>query len=129
MHARYIEGGQRIVQRQRREARDQLELAAALPADSEPRTDLSVTLCRLAAQAITADIDSAVAFRCRSIQPLVYGRAVRVNPIVTIVALAGAALLGILDVLRAIPVATAVQTGCAIGRPAATTNLRIPRNP
>jgi predicted PurR-regulated permease PerM len=44
------------------------------------------------------------------IQPLVYGRALRVNPIVTIVAvLAGAALLGILGALLAIPTAAAIQ--------------------
>jgi predicted PurR-regulated permease PerM len=44
------------------------------------------------------------------IQPLVYGRALRVNPIVTIVAvLAGAALLGILGALLAIPSAAAIQ--------------------
>jgi predicted PurR-regulated permease PerM len=44
------------------------------------------------------------------IQPLVYGRALRVNPIVTIVSvLAGAALLGILGALLAIPVAAAIQ--------------------
>ncbi len=44
------------------------------------------------------------------IQPLVYGRTLRVNPIVTIVAvLAGAALLGILGALLAIPSAAAIQ--------------------
>ena len=44
------------------------------------------------------------------IQPLVYGRALRVNPIVTIVSvLAGAALLGILGALLAIPTAAAIQ--------------------
>jgi predicted PurR-regulated permease PerM len=44
------------------------------------------------------------------IQPLVYGRSLRVNPIVTIVSvLAGAALLGILGALLAIPIAAAVQ--------------------
>jgi predicted PurR-regulated permease PerM len=44
------------------------------------------------------------------IQPLVYGRALRVNPIVTIVSvLAGAALLGILGALLAIPSAAAIQ--------------------
>ena len=41
---------------------------------------------------------------------MVYGRSLRVNPIVTIVSvLAGAAPLGILGVLLAIPVAAAVQ--------------------
>jgi predicted PurR-regulated permease PerM len=44
------------------------------------------------------------------IQPLVYGRALHVNPIVTIVAvLAGASLLGILGALIAIPTAAAIQ--------------------
>jgi predicted PurR-regulated permease PerM len=44
------------------------------------------------------------------VQPLVYGRALHVNPIVTIVAvLAGAALLGILGALIAIPTAAAIQ--------------------
>ena len=44
------------------------------------------------------------------VQPLVYGRALRVNPIVTIVAvLAGASLLGILGALLAIPIAAAIQ--------------------
>ena len=44
------------------------------------------------------------------IQPLIYGRVLRVNPIVTIVAvLAGAALLGILGALIAIPTAAAIQ--------------------
>src|SRR4051794_12887362 len=44
------------------------------------------------------------------IQPLVYGRALKVNPIVTILAvLVGASLLGILGALLAIPVAAAVQ--------------------
>jgi predicted PurR-regulated permease PerM len=44
------------------------------------------------------------------VQPLVYGRAVHVNPIVTIVAvLAGAELLGILGALLAIPTAAAIQ--------------------
>jgi predicted PurR-regulated permease PerM len=44
------------------------------------------------------------------IQPLIYGKMLRVNPIVTIVAvLAGAALLGILGALIAIPTAAAIQ--------------------
>jgi predicted PurR-regulated permease PerM len=44
------------------------------------------------------------------IQPLVYGRTLRVNPIVTIVSvLAGASLLGILGALLAIPTAAAIQ--------------------
>jgi predicted PurR-regulated permease PerM len=44
------------------------------------------------------------------VQPLVYGRALHVNPLVTIVAvLAGAALLGILGALIAIPTAAAIQ--------------------
>jgi predicted PurR-regulated permease PerM len=44
------------------------------------------------------------------VQPVVYGRALHVNPIVTIVAvLAGAALLGILGALIAIPTAAAIQ--------------------
>jgi predicted PurR-regulated permease PerM len=44
------------------------------------------------------------------VQPLVYGRALRVNPIVTIVSvLAGASLLGILGALLAIPSAAAIQ--------------------
>lgn len=44
------------------------------------------------------------------IQPLIYGRVLRVNPIVTIMAvLAGAALLGILGALIAIPIAAAIQ--------------------
>ena len=44
------------------------------------------------------------------VQPLVYGKALRVNPIVTIVSvLAGAALLGILGALLAIPTAAAIQ--------------------
>jgi predicted PurR-regulated permease PerM len=44
------------------------------------------------------------------VQPLVYGRALRVNPIVTIVSvLAGAELLGILGALLAIPMAAAIQ--------------------
>jgi predicted PurR-regulated permease PerM len=44
------------------------------------------------------------------VQPLVYGRALQVNPIVTIVAvLAGASLLGILGALLAIPTAAAIQ--------------------
>jgi predicted PurR-regulated permease PerM len=44
------------------------------------------------------------------VQPLVYGRSLHVNPIVTIVSvLAGAALLGILGALLAIPIAAAIQ--------------------
>jgi len=44
------------------------------------------------------------------VQPLVYGKALRANPIVTIVSvLAGAALLGILGALLAIPIAAAIQ--------------------
>ena len=44
------------------------------------------------------------------VQPVVYGRALHVNPIVTIVAvLVGAALLGILGALIAIPTAAAIQ--------------------
>jgi predicted PurR-regulated permease PerM len=44
------------------------------------------------------------------VQPLVYGRALKVNPIVTIVSvLAGASLLGILGALLAIPIAAAIQ--------------------
>jgi len=44
------------------------------------------------------------------IQPMVYGKALRVNPIVTIVSvLAGASLLGILGALLAIPIAAAIQ--------------------
>ncbi len=44
------------------------------------------------------------------IQPLVYGRTLKVNPIVTIVSvLAGASLLGILGALLAIPTAAAIQ--------------------
>jgi predicted PurR-regulated permease PerM len=44
------------------------------------------------------------------VQPFVYGRSLKVNPIVTIVSvLAGAALLGILGALLAIPTAAAIQ--------------------
>jgi predicted PurR-regulated permease PerM len=44
------------------------------------------------------------------VQPLVYGKTLKVNPIVTIVSvLAGAALLGILGALLAIPIAAAIQ--------------------
>ena len=44
------------------------------------------------------------------VQPLVYGKALNVNPLVTILGvLAGAALLGILGALLAIPLAAAVQ--------------------
>ena len=44
------------------------------------------------------------------IQPLVYGRTLKVNPIVTIVSvLVGASLLGILGALLAIPTAAAIQ--------------------
>ena len=44
------------------------------------------------------------------LQPLVYGRALDIDPLVTIVAvLAGASLLGILGALLAIPVAAAIQ--------------------
>lgn len=44
------------------------------------------------------------------VQPLVYGKTLRVNPIVTIVSvLAGASLLGILGALLAIPTAAAIQ--------------------
>jgi predicted PurR-regulated permease PerM len=44
------------------------------------------------------------------VQPLVYGRALDVNPIVTILAvLVGASLLGILGALLAIPIAAAIQ--------------------
>lgn len=44
------------------------------------------------------------------VQPLVYGHAVNVNPLVTIVSLlVGGALLGILGVLLAIPTAAAIQ--------------------
>ena len=44
------------------------------------------------------------------IQPVVYGRALKVNPIVTILAvLVGASLLGILGALLAIPIAAAIQ--------------------
>jgi predicted PurR-regulated permease PerM len=44
------------------------------------------------------------------LQPLVYGRALDVNPLVTILAvLAGSSLLGILGALLAIPIAAAIQ--------------------
>ena len=44
------------------------------------------------------------------IQPLVYGRAVQLHPLIVIVAiLIGAALLGVLGALVAIPAAAAVQ--------------------
>jgi predicted PurR-regulated permease PerM len=44
------------------------------------------------------------------VQPLVYGKTLRVNPIVTIMSvLAGASLLGILGALLAIPTAAAIQ--------------------
>ncbi len=44
------------------------------------------------------------------VQPAVYGRALRVNPIVTIISvLVGASLLGILGALLAIPTAAAIQ--------------------
>jgi len=44
------------------------------------------------------------------VQPLVYRRAVNVNPLVTIISLlVGAELLGILGVLLAIPTAAAIQ--------------------
>jgi predicted PurR-regulated permease PerM len=44
------------------------------------------------------------------VQPLVYGRAVNVNPLVTILGvLAGASLLGVLGALLAIPIAAAIQ--------------------
>jgi predicted PurR-regulated permease PerM len=44
------------------------------------------------------------------VQPLVHGRAVNVNPLVTIISLlVGAELLGILGVLLAIPSAAAIQ--------------------
>ena len=44
------------------------------------------------------------------VQPLVYGKAVRVNPLVTIISLlVSAELLGILGVLLAIPSAAAIQ--------------------
>jgi predicted PurR-regulated permease PerM len=44
------------------------------------------------------------------VQPVVYGRALKVNPIVTILAvLVGASLLGILGALLAIPIAAAIQ--------------------
>ena len=44
------------------------------------------------------------------VQPVVYGRALNVNPLVTILGvLAGASLLGILGALLAIPIAAAVQ--------------------
>ena len=44
------------------------------------------------------------------VQPLVYGKSVKVNPLVTIVSLLiGGALLGILGVLLAIPTAAAIQ--------------------
>ena len=44
------------------------------------------------------------------VQPMVYGKALKVNPIVTIVAvLVGASLLGILGALLAIPTAAAIQ--------------------
>lgn len=44
------------------------------------------------------------------VQPLVYGKAPDVNPLVTILGvLAGASLLGVLGALLAIPIAAAVQ--------------------
>jgi len=44
------------------------------------------------------------------VQPFVYGRAVQVNPLVTIVSLlVGGELLGLLGVLLAIPSAAAIQ--------------------
>jgi predicted PurR-regulated permease PerM len=44
------------------------------------------------------------------VQPLVYGKTLQVNPIVTIVSvLAGASLLGVLGALLAIPIAAAIQ--------------------
>jgi predicted PurR-regulated permease PerM len=49
-------------------------------------------------------------FENNLIQPLVYGRALQVNPLVTIVSvLVGASLLGVLGALLAIPVAAAIQ--------------------
>ena len=44
------------------------------------------------------------------VQPMVYGKALSVNPIVTILSvLIGAALLGVLGALIAIPIAAAIQ--------------------
>ena len=52
------------------------------------------------------------------LQPIIYKRTVAVPPILTIVAvLIGAALLGVLGVLLAIPVAAMLQVAC--GRPLA----------
>jgi hypothetical protein len=49
-------------------------------------------------------------FENYAIQPLIYGRVLHVNPIVTILAvLAGASLLGLLGALIAIPTAAAIQ--------------------
>jgi predicted PurR-regulated permease PerM len=67
------------------------------------------------------------------VQPLVYGRALHVNPIVTIVAvLAGAALLGILGALIAIPTAAAIQIiltdWWAQRKPASAARTDAPRN-
>jgi predicted PurR-regulated permease PerM len=46
------------------------------------------------------------------IQPLIYGRTVQIHPLVVIIAvLLGAALLGVLGVLVAIPAAAAIQSG------------------
>jgi predicted PurR-regulated permease PerM len=45
------------------------------------------------------------------VQPRVYGRALKVNPLVTILSvLVGASLLGVLGALLALPVAAAIQS-------------------
>jgi predicted PurR-regulated permease PerM len=55
-------------------------------------------------------LDPATDSRPAPTAPAVYGRALKVNPMVTIVSvLAGAALLGILGALLAIPTAAAIQ--------------------
>jgi AI-2E family transporter len=59
------------------------------------------------------------------VQPLVYGRAVKVNPLVTIISLlVGAELLGILGVLLAIPTAAAIQIISVHGGPQDAAKLR-----
>ena len=58
------------------------------------------------------------------IQPLVYGKTLRVNPIVTIVSvLVGASLLGILGALLAIPTPRRSRSSCATGGLTASSGL------
>jgi predicted PurR-regulated permease PerM len=69
-----------------------------------PLKKVAVTACGVVGQLVYQRVENYV------VQPLVYGRALRVNPLVTILSvLVGASLLGVLGALLALPIAAAIQ--------------------